>query len=217
MFLSGVLAFLFHDMPITAFFGPFFIILAALPSYYAFSSSKNWKVLLGSLIFLGFFMEILSMNTGFPYGFFSYGEGMGPKVLGVPFTLAFAWPPLVLGAYYTMQRTSYPVLGTMLLLVLIDLVLDPVAVLLGHWEWSVDGFWYGVPLSNFVGWLLTGFIAAKITEYSGGIGKYGSFSVLLLLSFWVGVSAVSNMLIPFVLGLALWGVILFETVSQESS
>ncbi len=44
--------------------------------------------------------------------------------------------------------------------VLYDLFLDPVAVSLGIWVWSVEGQWFGVPIRNFVGWF---FIASTVT------------------------------------------------------
>jgi putative membrane protein len=43
--------------------------------------------------------------------------------------------------------------GAVLLGVALDLVLDPVAVRIeGYWLWGVHGPYYGIPLSNFVGW-----------------------------------------------------------------
>jgi len=38
--------------------------------------------------------------------------------------------------------------------VIYDLFMDPVAVALGTWVWAKEGPWYGVPLSNFIGWFL---------------------------------------------------------------
>jgi putative membrane protein len=39
--------------------------------------------------------------------------------------------------------------------VLLDLFIDPVAVAVGYWVWSVPGdIYYGIPLLNFVGWFV---------------------------------------------------------------
>jgi putative membrane protein len=58
------------------------------------------------------------------------------------------------------KRFSY----TLALIILVDLVLDPAAVSLGIWTYS-EGFFYGVPLSNFVGWLISGSLAILMLEY----------------------------------------------------
>jgi uncharacterized membrane protein len=39
--------------------------------------------------------------------------------------------------------------------VLLDLFIDPVAVVVGYWAWRVPGtVYYGIPLLNFVGWFV---------------------------------------------------------------
>ena len=43
-------------------------------------------------------------------------------------------------------------------MVLLDLVLDPIAVDEKRWSWKKPGAYYGVPLLNFVGWLFTTFL-----------------------------------------------------------
>ena len=43
-------------------------------------------------------------------------------------------------------------------MVLLDLILDPIAVDEKRWSWKKSGAYYGVPLLNFVGWLFTTFL-----------------------------------------------------------
>ena len=51
-------------------------------------------------------------------------------------------------------------LATSLTAVMLDLFIDPVAVSLGYWVWSVQGnVYYGIPLLNFVGWFVLMFLA----------------------------------------------------------
>ena len=86
----------------------------------------------------------------------------------VPWTVAFAWTPLILGAYAVAanlfdSRISR-VIATTLILTVFDVVLDPGAVLLGFWQYDGGGWFYGVPMSNFVGWLVSGLIGSVILE-----------------------------------------------------
>tara|TARA_Y100001970_G_scaffold285430_1_gene405099 strand:+ start:54 stop:485 length:432 start_codon:yes stop_codon:yes gene_type:complete len=45
-----------------------------------------------------------------------------------------------------------------ILLVFLDLILDPIAVDEKRWMWKKSGSYYGVPLLNFVGWFFTTFL-----------------------------------------------------------
>jgi isopentenyl-diphosphate delta-isomerase len=49
-------------------------------------------------------------------------------------------------------------------LTVFDLVLDPGAVRLGFWQYEGGGVYYGVPVSNFLGWLVSGSIGAMLME-----------------------------------------------------
>jgi uncharacterized membrane protein len=45
-----------------------------------------------------------------------------------------------------------------LLLMIVDLVLDPIAVDEKRWGWGKPGAYYGVPFLNFIGWFFTTFL-----------------------------------------------------------
>ena len=114
---------------------------------------------IGLLLALGLYalvVESVAVATGLPYGRFSYSQVLGPPLLGLaPPTVLLAWTPLILGAL-AMTRRAWAAVA---LLVAVDLVLDPAAVRLGFWSWDEPGIYYGVPLINFFGWVLSGGIA----------------------------------------------------------
>ena len=64
--------------------------------------------------------------------------------------------------------------------VLLDLVLDPLAVDEKRWSWESSGIYYGVPLLNFFGWLLVPILVLLIFhQYSQPlIVTVDSFSAL---------------------------------------
>ncbi|WP_135664288.1 bisanhydrobacterioruberin hydratase [Halorhabdus rudnickae] len=125
-------------------------------------------------------IEFLGVLTGLPYGDFEYVIDLGPMVLDtVPAALPIFFFPLVLNAYLlcllllgdraVLTRVRLPaVIATVLAM---DLVLDPGAVALGFWEYAPplggNGPWasataiqfYGVPLSNYLGWVLSATVA----------------------------------------------------------
>ena len=115
-------------------------------------------------------IEYVGIVTGWPYGSFSYGVGLGPMVAGVPVALPLLFLPLVVNAYlltlvllgpgaHSPFRRFPVALG---LVLAIDLVLDPGAVSLGFWTYADGGAYYGVPLANFLGWALSGSVAVAV-------------------------------------------------------
>ena len=113
--------------------------------------------------------ELLGTSTGFPFGDYAYLNGLGYKVAGlVPFTIPLSWFYVGFSAYLlalTMLRQSRHwmicleaiALGG-LMLTSWDFVLDPAMtqLLVPFWEWSTPGNFFGIPLQNYGGWLLTG-------------------------------------------------------------
>ncbi|WP_276272645.1 bisanhydrobacterioruberin hydratase [Haloarcula litorea] len=117
-------------------------------------------------------IEYVGVTTGWPYGAFTYGVDLGPMILGeVPLGLPVFFFPLVLNAYLLVllllgeraDATPLRLLATLATVLLIDLVLDPGAVGLGFWTYEVEQF-YGVPWSNYRGWLLSGTVAVVLFD-----------------------------------------------------
>ena len=155
------------------------------------------------------FIETFAVKTGWPYGHFQYGDKIGLKYFGVvPWTVPFAWSPLVLGAMALAARRARSLqalaIGGVVWLLLFDGVLDPGAVNQKFWSYDAGGFYYGVPLSNFFGWLVSGLLGAAI--FYRGSGKKRAVplplisSVVLILAFWTSVCLFSGLWIPGAVG-----------------
>lgn len=126
---------------------------------------------LGVLVAYTYVIEAVGLATGFPYGEFRYLTDVGPMVGGVPVALALFFVPLALNAYLLAtlllgvgtRRGSLLVPLAVGLLVVVDLVLDPAAVAIGFWTYD-GGPYYGVPVSNYLGWLLSGSVAVGLID-----------------------------------------------------
>ncbi|WP_226891206.1 bisanhydrobacterioruberin hydratase CruF [Methanothermobacter thermautotrophicus] len=197
-----------------------FIISMAVPSFIStMGSLKSRGFLL--ILLLGIYaisIETLAIITGFPYSEFHYGDMIGLKILGyTPFTVPFAWLPLFLGSAYLAKesvegRAKFMVLAT-LIAVLTDVVIDPAAVNLRFWVWENPGIFYGVPLQNFAGWILSGLGAAMISLLVAGdslqeMGNGTVSSLYLIMCFWTGVCLFRGLEMPFIVGLTLIALIL---------
>jgi putative membrane protein len=109
---------------------------------------------------VGFGAELLGVATGRPFGHYTYSGKLGPKVGGVPLLAAAAWammarPSWVVAGLLT-RRRSARVLAAAGALTAWDVFLDPRMVREGYWTWPDGGRYEDVPLSNFLGWLVTG-------------------------------------------------------------
>ncbi|WP_227354847.1 bisanhydrobacterioruberin hydratase [Haladaptatus salinisoli] len=118
-------------------------------------------------------VEFVGVTTGFPYGEFRYGVELGPMLFGtVPAGLPVFFFPLVLNSYLLCLLLLGPRAGSRLarfaaslaVVLLVDLVLDPAAVALGLWTYAEGGAYYGVPPSNYAGWLASGAVAVGLVE-----------------------------------------------------
>ncbi|NVN92420.1 MAG: carotenoid biosynthesis protein [Desulfuromonadales bacterium] len=215
-----------------AFFAAF--LLACVPHV-------GWKRTLtftvaGYLIAFG--SEWLSINTGFPYGWYYYIETTKSSelwVAGVPFFDSLSYVFLAYCSYSTALlilsplkawrwnlvtletrriRRSLPalILGAFLQTFL-DIVIDPVALQGRRWflgqiyGYGSNGIHFGVPLSNYAGWLLTSFClvgafqlidARKVADTPAGVRNIPFHSLLgpllylsvlvfnISITFWIG-------------------------------
>lgn len=194
----------------------FLIALPALAALFHYLGARRATLSLLVLAAFAYAIETIGVTTGLPYGTFYYGDALGSKAFGiVPYLLPISYAPLVIGAFAASWNVSLEldchlclVLRSGVLLVLIDGVLDPGAAALGFWVWPGGGVYYGVPLTNYAGWLLSGALASALLLAVGrprGAPPPGAVdSVVLALSFWTGVAVFSGLLLPALLGAALF-------------
>ena len=108
---------------------------------------------------LGFAAEVVGVHLGVPFGRYGYTEALGPKLFGVPPAVAFAWMTLAAYVKQSVARLGLAPLAETFVaaawLTALDLLIDPLAVnQLGYWHWDVEGRYYGVPVTNFAGWMV---------------------------------------------------------------
>ena len=122
----------------------------------------------GICLLVGNVVENIGVATGFPFGRYVFLELMGPRVFRVPVLLGLAY----VGMAYASWRVASLILGrsgrggllyrpalASVIMTLWDLAQDPVwGTVLHGWVWRDGGVWFGVPLSNYGGWLGTVFL-----------------------------------------------------------
>lgn len=210
------------------------VIVISLPAFYGLYINYGRRGIM-TIIALGILaltVESIGIHTGWPYSPFEYAMPFGYRLLNItPWTVFIAWSPLVIGAWLLAQ-TWFKQYWTRFLVYLgilvgSDIILDPGAVARGLWKYTNGGFWFDVPLQNFVGWVISGTIAytiLRITLNNREIKniKYiliGSFSLLLPIFLWAGVNAGYELWLPAILGIILGNILiygLFNTKEKPS-
>ena len=108
---------------------------------------------------LGFAVELIGVRTGRPFGHYRYGDGLGPKVGGVPLLAAAAWAMMARPAWTVAglidRRPARRVPLAAGALTAWDVFLDPRMAADGYWIWPEGGRYEGIPASNFLGWFAT--------------------------------------------------------------
>jgi len=150
------------------------VVSGVLCAMFAMASEQGWRATLTLLMLAVIFAgtaELIGTITGFPFGHYRYTDLLGYKLFGhVPVLIPPSWFMML---YPALHLASLRLHGWIpqaamasVILTLWDVALDP-AVTTGfaQWQWhQKDSLWgwlprihfYGMPLENWIGWLLTG-------------------------------------------------------------
>jgi putative membrane protein len=131
--------------------------------------------------------ELLGTSTGLPFGVYGYSGLLGYKILDlVPFNIPTSWffmlyASLAISARLLPAKDDFVsrwwwafIAGVVL--TAWDVSMDPAMVKTVHWSWNIPDLsgepaffqfigrpiFYGMPLTNWLGWLLTGIIVARL-------------------------------------------------------
>ncbi|MCD2200319.1 carotenoid biosynthesis protein [Halobacterium sp. KA-4] len=127
-----------------------------------------------ALVAYAFAIEFVGVATGWPYGHFEYLVELGPMLAGsVPLGLPVFFLPLVVNSYLLVlllfgrhtRRAVVRLPAVAAVVVWMDVVLDPGAVALGFWAYDAAGAYYGVPLSNYLGWVLSATVSVAVLDW----------------------------------------------------
>ena len=136
--------------------------------------------------FLSLASELTGTGTGLPFGAYGYSDQLGYKIASlVPFNIPTSWFYMLVASLAicgrilpasddSRSRWWWAFVGG-LVLTAWDVSMDPAMVKTNHWMWFVPDlsgtsalsrfigtpFFFGMPLTNWLGWLLTGILVAR--------------------------------------------------------
>ncbi len=152
--------------------------------YFAWGWQRALKTVLIVAVFT-YLAELLGSKTGFPFGSYYYTDLLQPQLAGVPLLIPLAWlmmlpPAWAIAAIILGKKPDHegqegvqgkPFLFSLrfsllsaLALTAWDLFLDPQMVGWGFWVWKTPGIYFGIPISNYLGWILTSFLITLLAN-----------------------------------------------------
>lgn len=118
-----------------------------------YNRSTSWYIFVVVAFLIGMSVEWIGVHTGWLFGNYIYGENLGIKIAGVPLIIGINWVLLsvissAVARRFTQNKIGLVFLGAMFML-LLDIVIEPVAIVSDYWVWSGD-----IPFSNFITWFV---------------------------------------------------------------
>lgn len=130
------------------------------------SNLTNKDTLLFALVFfIGYTAEFLGVNYQILFGDYRYGRSLGVKLFDVSLIIGCNWLLLALISQALIKKIVVNrwlvIIFSSLLMVLIDLYIEPVAPLLDFWEFKENI----VPFSNYRDWFMVALIIQFILSF----------------------------------------------------
>ena len=154
---------------------------------------------------IGFFYEVAGVHLGFLFGSYNYTDVFNIKLFSVPIVMICAWIIVLtftLSIIQDLPKTYSFIVGA-LIMVIIDLLIDPVAVHgLEIWKWDSKGFYYDIPIHNFLGWFFLSIpliILFSFFEYK--IHKFSRLTSIAIISFIVIIGLINGLLLASFIGI----------------
>lgn len=114
--------------------------------------TRSLQVKLLLVAILGFAVEVAGINTGKIFGVYFYDQALGFKIWGTPPLIGINWVLLTYAATVLIKKwinnLYINAVLTAILLVALDLIIEPVAIENGFWHWQDPE----IPLQNFIAW-----------------------------------------------------------------
>lgn len=178
--------------------------------FYLFRKAGSaWLGLFGTVYGLSLASELIGTTFGLPFGPYQYTDLLGVAWFDrVPLLIPLSWFGMAVPSY-VLARVAFPdhpwgriLLGGALLTAW-DLSLDPaMSFLTSYWVWGEAGSFYGMPLINLFGWLVTSIALMGLFELLKAPRWTDALSVRWI-TFYYGLTVL--MPLGMVLAAGLWG------------
>jgi putative membrane protein len=174
------------------------LLMAGLLFYTQDKKNLSFYIFFAACFVIGILVEIIGTSTGWLFGEYAYGVVLGPGIFSVPFIIGINWFIIIYCCGVSIQmlltrltaklseQTGLPaksiqtlsvVIDGATLAVILDWLIEPVAVELGYWKWLQTG---DIPFYNYVCWFIISMVLLLLFKRLD-FSKQNKFAVNLLL------------------------------------
>jgi bisanhydrobacterioruberin hydratase len=111
---------------------------------------------------LGYLIEVAGVLTGEVFGEYAYGKALGLKLYDTPLMIGVNWIMLIYCVHTLHENLKWPwwikVLSGSLIMVVYDIIMEPVAVRLDMWSWGGGN----IPTQNYIAWFIISLVFLTI-------------------------------------------------------
>jgi putative membrane protein len=141
------------------------------------------------LVALGFMTGLIFEVVGVNYmaifgGYYIYDASIQPKLLDVPLLIPVIWAGFIYAGYSIVysfavwinreglvitqnsliHKIAFAAFSALIVLA-IDLFMEPLQVAAGNWKWLGNGHYFDIPAGNFLEWFMAAFLAVVIFTF----------------------------------------------------
>ena len=166
------------------------LISVSIVFYFHPNQNSDIRFFLAISYLIGFCAELYGVQTGQLFGEYVYGRVLGPKIWGTPYMIGVNWMLLSYAVGVTANHL-FPkwhwllkaIMAT-LLLVSLDVLIEPVAIRYGFWSWK-NGT---PPLQNYLGWFLVSLpLLCIFTKTQGEVRNKVAVALFILQILFFGI------------------------------
>jgi len=165
---------------------PWHIVLMLVLIFISHKPMSEGFLLFALIIFVtGFAGEWIGVHKSWIFGDYAYGKTLGWQLFNIPLTIGINWFLLIYSTGVLMQRLRVRsifarVAAGALILVSLDLLIEPVAIKFDYWHWMNNI----IPFNNYAGWFIVSAIMLFVFE-KFNFKKQGVVGPVLLITQFV--------------------------------
>ena len=145
-------------------------VLFSLTHCTAIEGARRTAMFFAISAIVSYLLEEVGVRTGLVFGAYHYSDMLGAKLGHVPILIPLAWFMMIYPSWMVARallryldqdslagNTARAVVAACVMTAW-DTVMDPGMAASGNWVWEKGGAYFGVPMHNYFGWLLTTFL-----------------------------------------------------------
>jgi putative membrane protein len=161
-----------YTYPLMVVLTPFVILISGIWAIYKCLKKKYVVLWIIIAYIVTFSLEVLGVSHSLVFGPYYYGDVLGPKIFDVPVIIGLNWVFIILSLVLFSEwlvnqlfrsklnitiKTLFTAVCTASFATLFDYLMEPAAVGLNYWTWTLTTDPLNVPLQNYFAWFLISF------------------------------------------------------------